>query len=508
METLPPTEMLFTSPVGESQDQETQMASNRENFETPKGLHVGYDYPSRLDLEVRITKIRYKVETLTDFNSGQAQRASMDGEGPTKSSYTWRTISNLIKLHVGFAIPINRIELMLGHSGFTSGKIFRTLEYAARILLPVYLVLPELLSDVGILSGDDTPTRVLYLEDPVAPPTNENEGGDQEQNLKIHQLIDEKLGWQSQRADGKGGKKSLNVSLITGRTDKDPRSTICFFRTHLGSFGNLLSRVLEWRYPRSGKITIQGDLSTTNLPDKKIRQAINFEMAGCTAHGRRPFWRYREEDIGFCYYMLTGFVKLAGLEKRIDFEGRTLERVLKIRGRYGRMIWIAMRNRCLAAMTGTRPTRTTDSKCSIQTWPPDHPLYEAANYIVSHFEELTRYLSNPRLEPNNNGRERALRIEKCMLSSSKFRKTRNGRAVLDVLRTINATCTTAEMDLAEYLKYIFKNQDQIEANPEAFTPYAVSKILKQSPHTGIDSSPPSQQGNQASAAPIFGASLG
>ena len=115
METLPPTEMLFTSPVGESQDQETQMASNRENFETPKGLHVGYDYPSRLDLEVRITKIRYKVETLTDFNSGQAQRASMDGEGPTKSSYTWRTISNLIKLHVGFAIPINRIELMLGH---------------------------------------------------------------------------------------------------------------------------------------------------------------------------------------------------------------------------------------------------------------------------------------------------------------------------------------------------------------------------------------------------------
>ena len=65
-------------------------------------------------------------------------------------------------------------------------------------------------------------------------------------------------------------------------------------------------------------------------------------MAGCTAHGRRPFWRYREEDIGFCYYMLTGFVKLAGLEKRIDFEGRTLERVLKIRGRYGRMIWIAM----------------------------------------------------------------------------------------------------------------------------------------------------------------------
>lgn len=484
MEVLPPTEMVFTFPVGESRTQEKKMECDRTQFKSPKGLHVSYDYPTRLNLEINITEIRYKVETLTDLATGESRRASLNEEGPAYSNYTWKTISNLVKLHVGFATPTNRIELILGHDGFTSGKICRTLEFAATLLLPVYLIIPELLSDVGILSGDDTPTRVLDLKEPASTPTNSNDNEDkQEPDFKFHQVIDEVLGWQSPYANGKGEKKALNVSLVTGRTDNDPRSTFHFFRTHLGSFGNLVSRILECRSPKSGKVIIQGDLSSTNLPEKRIRDLIDYEFAGCSSHGRRPFWKYREEDAGFCYYMLTGFAMLVRLEKRIDFEGRTVERILRIRRR-GWMIWQALRNRCLAAMTGVRPTRTTDSNCSIQTWPPDHPLYIAAQYVVNHFDELTRYLTNPYLEPSNNGRERALRIEKSMLDSSKFRKTRNGRAVLDVLRTFNATCTAADLDLAEYLKYIYQHADQIPHCPEEYTPYAVAKKLKDRAATG------------------------
>ena len=469
---LPPTETIFTTALSESHTNEKKMKSDRNQFENPKGLHVGLDYPTRFDLEVRITEVTYKVETLTDLRTGESLRAAMSQEGPPKSNFTWRSISNLVKLHVGFAIPTNRIELMLGHSAFSSGKICRVLEYSSWDFLPVYLALPELMADMNLVSGDDTPTKVLDLSDP--DPSDQEY---HENDNKVHQAIDERLGWQAQRVDGTGGKKLLNVSLVSGRAEDDPRSTIHFFRTHLGSFGNLVSRILEWRSPRREKITIQGDLSSTNRPDKKIRDRINFEMAGCAAHGRRPFWRYREDDVGFCFYMLTGFAMLTGLEKRIDFEGRTVERILRIRGKYGRMIWEALRNRCLAAMSGARPTRTTDSRCSIQPWPPDSPLYEAAAYIVNHFEELTRYLSNPRLEPSNNGRERALRIEKCMLSSSKFRKTRNGRAVLDVLRTMNATCTAAEVDLAEYMKYIHIHRDEVTKHPEKFTPFEFAKKL-------------------------------
>ena len=61
-----------------------------------------------------------------------------------------------------------------------------------------------------------------------------------------------------------------------------------------------------------------------------------------------------------------------------------------------------------------------------------------------------------------------------MLSSSKFRKTRNGRTVLDVLRTINATCSAAKIEIADYLVYAFKHRQEIKAQPEKFTPYAVA----------------------------------
>ncbi len=108
-------------------------------------------------------------------------------------------------------------------------------------------------------------------------------------------------------------------------------------------------------------------------------------------------------------------------------------------------------------------------------WAPGMDLHQACKYVIKNFEELTRYLDNPHLQYTNNGSERALRIEKCMLDSSKFRKTRKGRAVLDVLRTINATCTAAGIDITEYLKYYFKNKDQAV---EKLTPYGVALELE------------------------------
>ncbi len=79
--------------------------------------------------------------------------------------------------------------------------------------------------------------------------------------------IDDMLGFAQPKKNGSGDKKGLNVSLLVGRTEqKDPRSTIRFFRTHLGSVGDLLSQALEMRSPQAGPVTFQGDLSTSNLP--------------------------------------------------------------------------------------------------------------------------------------------------------------------------------------------------------------------------------------------------
>jgi hypothetical protein len=463
-------ELMFSTPAGTRRDENSKKkVSKIMEFGFDRGLHTTQKKVKRTKFEMVVTDVTYEVETCTDPKTGKTVRASMKDVGPENSQLTWGAIANLVKLHVGFAIPTNRIEKMIGQPEFTSSKICRTLKWSAEQFLPIYLHLFESLSDAGVLSGDDTGTKVLNLDEPM------------KDEMNLASQIDEQLGWAADRADGQGKKKSLNVSLLMGRTEKDPRSTIRFYRTHLGSVGNLLTKILEWRTPKAGALIFQGDLSATNYPNEEVRQRFQLEIAGCGAHARRPFFRYKEDDGCLCYFMLRGFLTLSQIEKYIDAKGRTEETVLKWRNRYGRKVWQALRNRCIAATTGEVPGRFTYRKGDgPNVWPPGTELYKACRYVIKHFEELTFYLDRPQLQYTNNASERALRIEKCMLSSSKFRKSRNGRAVLDVLRTINATCTAAKVEIENYLMHVTNNMDKVLENPENYTPYAMAKKIQNS----------------------------
>ena len=460
-------EMLFSEPAGLKENKNRKETVERSvEFGQEKGLHSTFDYTKRVDLKILVTETEHQVETVTDPRTGVAVRASMADVGPEGFQLTWGAIANLVKLHVGFAIPINRLAMLIGQPEFSSGKICRILHYVAIQLLPVYLYLIEALSDAEIISGDDTKTKILELDKP-----------DED---TLANSIDEMLGFAQAKKNGDGEKKGINVSLLVGRSEKeDPRSTIRFFRTHLGSVGDLLSQALELRNPKAGPLTFQGDLSTSNLPSDELMKRFQVIIAGCGAHSRRPFWRYKDEDGALCYFMLRGFLMLSQIESRIDSRGRTKATVMKLRGRYAKWVWQALKNRCIAATTGEIPGRATYRKnCGPQIWPPSTELHTACRYVIKHFDELTRYLENPYLHYTNNESERALRVEKCMLSSSKFRKTRNGRAVLDVLRSINATCTAAKIDLTVYLRYVFKHLPDLRENPKNYTPYAVAIVLE------------------------------
>lgn len=461
-----PGEMLFSSALSGREDINAARQVNRmREFEKTTGLHVAHDYPKRMDLKVVATQITYKVETVTDPVTGKSVRASMLEDGPEGFQLTWGAVGNLIKMHVGFAIPIHRMRLMIGQPEFSTSKICRIMQYVAMNLVDVYLHLSEQLSDAAFLSGDDTSTKVLDAAGSGKPDA-------------VCDEIDAWLGWSQPRADGNGAKSAINVSLLVGKSEKDPRSTIRFFRSHVGSVGNLLTKVLESRNPKAGRVIFQGDLSSANLPTPAIRKKSGLAIAGCGAHARRPFWRFREDDESLCYFMLKGFLTLSQIESKIDALGRTRENVLKLRGRYGRLVWQALRNRCIAATTGHIPGPATYPRgITPNIWPPNTELNRAAMYVINHLEELTLYLKHPELEYTNNARERALRIEKCMLSSSKFRKTKRGRVTLDILRTINATCTAAGVDLTDYLRFFFMNADKFHDRPENLTPFAFARSL-------------------------------
>lgn len=354
-----PCEMLFSSSIAAREtNKEKRRVDRMKQFDKTKGLHVSNDHPKRLDFKCVVTEITYDVETVTDPETGKSVRASMLQDGPEGFQLTWGAVSNLIKMHVGFAIPIHRMVRMIGQPEFSSSKICRVLQHVALNLVGVYLAFADELSDARLLSGDDTGTKVLEPHGDGADP--------------ICDEIDTRLGWNQPRADGRGDKKALNVSLIMGKSEKDPRSTIRFFRTHAGSVGNLLTKILESRSPKSGSVIFQGDLSSANLPSPETRERTGLVLAGCGAHARRPFFRFRTDDESLCYFMLRGFLILSEIEAKIDRRGRTRQNVLKLRGRYGLLVWQALKNRCHAAVTGHVPGRATYPRgITPNVWPRD-----------------------------------------------------------------------------------------------------------------------------------------
>lgn len=463
-------ETVFTGNLAQSSEEERRLSVDRQqNFENPRGLHSTRDDRTRHEYGVTTKTIRLSVETVTDPRTGKSVTASTDDIGPPNSQATWAAIANTVIAVIGYALPINRLALMLKESCpyFTSSRVCHYLKMSAELFLPIYTCLgDEELPDCDVLQGDDTKARVVEIQRAL------KDGGELAEPVEgsLVAQVAAVFGRVFRKKSGDGNKRSLNVSVVIGKTvASDPRSYIVFFRSHLGTFGDLLTRMLEGRDPKKKKLTILSDLATTNLLSETLYKKFDVTHAGCGPHARRPFWRHKKKDERLCYWMLSAFLVLELIEDRIDELGRTKERILRYRQRYGRKVWAAILKRCEAVMRG--------EKTYGRYWPRTSELFIACQYIVNHYPELTRYLDDPRLPSNNNLSERVLRWGKIMQDASKFRLTEAGRLHVDILRTIVHTCSAAGVELKDYLLFVFKNRAAINDNPVDFTPYAYAVQL-------------------------------
>jgi hypothetical protein len=464
-------ETVFAGNLAQATEEQRPLSVDRvENFENPIGLHGVKDDRTRYEYGVTTKTIRLSVETVTDPRTGKSVTASTDEIGPPNSQTTWVAIANTIIAVIGYAIPINRLAKMLETSCpyFTSSRICFYLKMAAEMFLPIYTCLGEdELPECDVLQGDDTKARVIEIQRALRNGGSLKEPVDGSLIAKAAAAF----GRVFDKKRGKGKKRSLNVSVVIGKTrNDDPRSYIFFFRTHLGTFGDLLSKMLETRSPAKKALTILSDLATTNLVAPMLYTKFVIAHAGCAPHARRPFWRHKDKDQRLCYWMLSAFLILEQIEDRIDELGRTRARIIRYRQRYSRKVWAAMLKRCEAILRG-------DTVYGHHKWPKTSELYIACQYVVNHYAELTKYLSDPRLPSNNNLSERVLRWDKIMQDSSKFRMTEAGRLHVDILRTIVHTCSAAKVELKDYLLFVFKNRADIATEPKKYTPYAYALKL-------------------------------
>jgi len=467
------------------------------------------DQRVRYDISVAVNPITLNVQkhvVVKENGERTVVSASTDPFGPPRYSVTWSALATLAVLVGQFALPLNRLATMFSTAGktFTAGGLSRMLHYVAQRLVPIYLKLAEQLADSYILSGDDTSCRVIevasYFKAAKAkrqrgskkkrPPwagyctpnaaeasikqckqrqqqrLRRREDGDREakrsrdEEPSLGMLIGRLLDFESPRQNGTGAKQSLNTTVITGRSvAEDPRSLIVFYRSHLGGCGNLLESILQSRIPSAGDVIMQADLSTTNLiRDPALLSRFDFKLIDCSAHYPESFALYEHEDPLHCPHMLHLFTGLAMHEQLLDEYGRNRDNVLAVRQADSRRIWGHIKE------LATKMTAK---------WSKSTKLGTAARYILKHYDKLTAYLDDPRLEPTNNMRERMLRTEKLIENSSMFRLSLEGRFVLDIIRTILQTAVAARVPVHEYLTSVLRsNADEIDQQPERFTPHA------------------------------------
>lgn len=464
-----PDESLFHSPVfrrstmGEIRKLGNEML--KKIFGKLAGFHRTNDRVKRMRLKMELEEVTYTVETVTDPETGKSARASMDDVGPPDSMLTWESLATILKLHIEYVIPMNRIASMIGHDYFSSANQTRWLRDTAWIFAPIYIELFYQLANSRYWQGDDTTTKVLN----IAPSEKED---------ALHKVIEEELPF-GFNLKGKEGKKSkLNVSFVTGKTGIGPETTIRFYRTHLGSFGDLTSELLARRSPKFPDVIIQGDMSTTNLPHIRYTDLFKIKMAGCGAHARRGFWDERKH-IDACYFFLRCFAELSSIEE--DYGEFRFEdaKAMRKRTKYSRWIWGLIRKGALTVINQRRESPGILISYEPVYWPKDSGFLKACQYIINHFDELTLYLTHPELDWTNNLSERAQRKEKLMLNSSFFRKSREGRVTLDILKTILATAQVAKVNLQDYLQYVILNKEDAKAHPHLYTPLAFAQKAAQ-----------------------------
>ncbi len=170
------------------------------------------------------------------------------------------------------------------------------------------------------------------------------------------------------------------------------------------------------------------------------KQMQDAELAGCNAHARRPYAKLADDNPD-----AAAMVRLYAELYAVEAEART-----------GPPEHLQERRRAL------RQTRSRAIMDRIEAeaariavaYPSRHPLAIAGRYIDNHRDALRRFLDEPRLPPDNNAAENALRINALIRKNSLFFGSEDGGHRAAIALTILHSCRMAKVEPLAYLKAV------------------------------------------------------
>ena len=189
----------------------------------------------------------------------------------------------------------------------------------------------------------------------------------------------------------------------------------------------------------------------------------------CMAHARRYFVdvvKASKNKPGIAKSAVEWFAKLYAIEKQLKEDKATIERIKQVRLAETQPI-----------LTQFKKWLLTQQKIAL----PKSPLGKALFYSIKHWDSLTQYINDGRLEIDNNRSERAIKPFVIGRKNWLFNTSTKGAKASSILFSLVQTCKEHGVDVFAYFKYALENVAKCnnEVDIQQLLPYNVNpEILK------------------------------
>jgi len=378
----------------------------------------------RIDGHALLSAVRYALEKLRCSACGQVFTAAAPAEaGAEKYSARARAVLVLGRYYLG--VPLYRLE---GYQAMVGVPVadatqWDQIERVADCVYPVFEQLKTLAAQGEVIYQDDTHVRILSL-------MAEN---------RRHQ------------ADGTAEERTgmYTTALVTTQGAQ----TICLYfagRTHAGEN---LEALLALREAGRDRPLVMSDALASNAADEGALIRCH-----CLAHGRRKFTELEEVFPQECAVVIEALKQVFDQEEAARLQQLNPTERLTYHQHYSGPIMAGLKH-WLAQQFEDR------------TVEPNSSLGTAFQYLLNHWQTLTRFLQVERAPLDNNIVERALKLAIRQRKNSLFYATDYSASIASMLTSLIATCLQAGVNALDYLIVLQEHRAAVFRAPAAWLPW-------------------------------------
>jgi len=269
----------------------------------------------------------------------------------------------------------------------------------------------------------------------------------------------QKSGLQEPLTDSKKSSKERTgtfTSTVVARTEGRDAALFFSSRRHAGE--NLLE-VLRHRSSELEAPLQMCDALSRNMPEE-----LKTIVANCLAHGRRNFVDVVESFPKEVEHVLQSLAVVYRVDAEAKAKKLCPQKRLELHREKSREVMDDL-HRWLKRQFDERLVE------------PNSGLGQAIQYMLNHWEKLTRFLHVAGAPLDNNVAERALKKAILHRKNSLFYRTARGALVGDVYMSLIYTCELNGINPYKYLVALMRHGEDVEARPEAWLPWNYGERL-------------------------------